>query len=40
MADDLKDRGPQDRTHINANEDWELRYWTKELGVNEERLHF
>ena len=38
MADNLKDRGPQDRARINVNEDWELRYWTKELGVNEDRL--
>ncbi|WP_263418695.1 DUF3606 domain-containing protein [Terriglobus albidus] len=38
MADNLKDRGPQDRTRINVNEDWEVRYWTKELGVTEDRL--
>jgi len=37
-ADNLKDRGPQDRSRINVNEDWELRYWTKELGVGEDRL--
>jgi len=38
MADDLQDRGPQDRSRINVNEPWELRYWTNELGVDEERL--
>ena len=38
MADNLKDRGPQDRSRINVNEDWELRYWTKELGVSVEEL--
>ncbi|WP_447988277.1 DUF3606 domain-containing protein [Achromobacter spanius] len=38
MSDDLTNRGPQDRTRINVNEDHELRYWTKELGVSEERL--
>jgi hypothetical protein len=38
MTDNLKDRGPQDRTRINLNEDWELRYWTKELGISEQRL--
>ncbi|WP_263415245.1 DUF3606 domain-containing protein [Terriglobus albidus] len=38
MPDNLKDRGPQDRTRINVNEEWELRYWTKELGVSEQRL--
>jgi hypothetical protein len=38
MSDDLKNRGPQDRARINVNEDHELRYWTKELGVSEQRL--
>lgn len=38
MADNLKERGPQDRSRINVNESWELQYWTKELGVSEEQL--
>lgn len=38
MSDDLTNRGPQDRARINVHEDHELRYWTKELGVSEERL--
>ncbi len=38
MADNLNNRGPQDRTRINVNEEWELRYWTEELGVSEVRL--
>lgn len=38
MSDNPKDRGPQDRSRINVNEDYEVRYWTKELGVSEERL--
>ncbi|NUQ28729.1 MAG: DUF3606 domain-containing protein [Acidobacteriaceae bacterium] len=38
MADNLKHRGPQDRSRINVNEDWEVRWWTKELGVSEQRL--
>ncbi|MFJ3465882.1 DUF3606 domain-containing protein [Achromobacter spanius] len=38
MSDDLKQRGPQDRSRINVNESHELRYWTKELGVSEEQL--
>lgn len=38
MSDDLKERGPQDRSRINVNESHELRYWTKELGVNEDQL--
>jgi hypothetical protein len=38
MADDLKDRGAQDRARINVNEEHELRYWTKALGVSEQEL--
>ena len=38
MPDNLNERGPQDRTRININEDWEVRYWTKELGASEDRL--
>ena len=38
MPDNLQERGPRDRTRINVNEEWELRYWTKELGVTEEQL--
>ena len=38
MADDLKDRGAQDRARINVNEAHELRYWTGALNVSEDRL--
>jgi hypothetical protein len=38
MADNLQDRGPQDRSRINVNERWELQYWTKHFGVSEEQL--
>lgn len=38
MSDDLTNRGAQDRARINVNEDHELRYWTKELEVSEQRL--
>ena len=38
MSDNLKDRGPQDRNRVNVNEDWEVRYWTQEFGVNEDQL--
>ena len=38
MSDDLTNRGSQDRARINVNEDHELRYWTKELGVSEQQL--
>ena len=32
MADDLSKRGQPDRSKINMNEDFEVRYWTKQLG--------
>ena len=38
MADNLKDRGPQDRSRINVDESWELQYWTRHFGVNEDQL--
>ncbi len=38
MADDLKNSGRPDRDRINVNEDHELRYWTRELGVSEAEL--
>jgi hypothetical protein len=36
--DDLKKRGPQDRSKINMHEGYEVGYWTKELGVSKEKL--
>lgn len=36
--DDLKKRGSQDRSKINMHEDYEVKYWTKELGVSKEQL--
>jgi len=38
MADDVTNRGPQDRARISMTEAREVRYWTKELGVSKERL--
>jgi hypothetical protein len=38
MADDLKDRGPADRSRINIHEAHEVGYWTKTLGVSGEQL--
>ena len=38
MADNLEDRGPQDRSRINGNEPWELQYWSKHFGVTEDQL--
>jgi len=38
MSDDKTNRGPADAKRINVNEDYEVRYWTKELGISEEQL--
>lgn len=38
MADDLKNRGAQDRSRVNVHEDHEVRYWTKKWGVTREQL--
>ena len=38
MSDDLKNRGQQDRSKIAMNEEHEVRYWTKHLGVSKEQL--
>ena len=38
MADDLHNRGAQDRSRISLSEDYEVRYWTKELGLTKEQL--
>jgi len=31
-------RGPQDRSHVNTSEDYEVRYWSEKWGVSPERL--
>jgi hypothetical protein len=36
--DDLKKKGPADRSKINMNEDYEVKYWTKELGISKDKL--
>jgi len=38
MADDLTNKGAQDRSHINMHEDHEVKYWTHHLGVSREEL--
>lgn len=38
MTDDLKNRGPADRTRVNVNEAWERAYWCKEFGCTETQL--
>jgi len=36
--DNLTKKGQQDRSRINLNEDFEVKYWTKHLGVSREQL--
>lgn len=38
MADDLNNRGPQDRARVNVNEDHEVRYWCGKFGCTEDEL--
>ncbi|MBO1746994.1 DUF3606 domain-containing protein [Stenotrophomonas indicatrix] len=38
MSDDKKNTGSPDRDRININEDYELQYWTKALGVSADEL--
>ena len=38
MADDLKQTGRQDNQRINLDQDHEVNYWSKELGVSREEL--
>jgi hypothetical protein len=38
MSDDKSKVGQQDRNRINMNEDYEVRHWTKALGVSRDEL--
>lgn len=38
MSDDKNKSGSPDRDRINVNEDYELQYWTKTLGVSADEL--
>ena len=38
MADDLRQSGKPDDQRINVEQDHELSYWSKELGVSREEL--
>ena len=38
MEDDKSNRGAQDRSRISLSEEYEVQYWTKELGVDRQRL--
>ena len=38
MADDLHQKGPQDRSRISLTEEWDVAHWAKDLGVSKEML--
>lgn len=38
MSDDKSKTGSPDRDRINLTEDYEVQYWTKELGVTADEL--
>lgn len=38
MSDDRKKTAGNDRKEIAVHEDYEVAYWTKELGVSKEKL--
>jgi len=38
MSDDKTQRGEPDRSMINMREDYEVKYWTRHLGVSREEL--
>lgn len=38
MADDRTKRGPQDRSRVNTDEDYEVRCWAEKWGVSSEQL--
>jgi hypothetical protein len=38
MADNLEDRGIQDRNRINLSEERKIAYWTRKLGCTESEL--
>ncbi|MCK1706013.1 DUF3606 domain-containing protein [Bradyrhizobium sp. 146] len=38
MSDNLTKRDQRDRSKINMHEDFEVKYWTKQLGVSRDDL--
>ena len=38
MSDDKTKRGQPDRSFINMNESYEVKYWTRHLGVSRDEL--
>lgn len=38
MSDDKRNTGAPDRNLVNMSEDYEVEYWTRELGVSKAEL--
>jgi hypothetical protein len=38
MADNPKERGPQDRSRVNVEQDYERRWWSQKWNVSEDKL--
>ena len=38
MSDNKLNRGEPDRSRINLDEDYEVKYWTRHLGISAEEL--
>jgi hypothetical protein len=38
MSDNLKDKGPRDRSRISLSEEWEMNYWAEALNCSREEL--
>jgi hypothetical protein len=38
MSDSTEFRGPADRSRININEDYEVRYWSQKFRCSEDQL--
>jgi len=38
MSDDKSKRGEPDRSRINLNEEYEVKYWTEKFNVTKEQL--
>ena len=36
--DDLNNRAPRDGKFISLSEDWEVKWWTKSLGISVQQL--
>jgi hypothetical protein len=37
--DNLKDKGPRDKSRISLDEAWEVKYWSQKFGVDTAELH-